>query len=139
MKKVTVCLIVLLFLLSCAARLAKKDTNAWLDTKTNTSELNLTGKWDAGGEFSGGWGEGNFTQEGNKISGTLGMYEVEGIVSGNEVYFVITSGGKVYYTAKLNASEGGNKFTGKACEGVIIDTPAANNATSYALNMEKVD
>jgi len=54
------------------------------------------------------------------------------------VYLVITSGGKVYYTAKLTASEGGKKFSGKASEGVIIDTPAANNATSYTLNLEKI-
>jgi len=139
MKKVTLCLIVLLFLLSCAAGLAKKDTDAWLATKTSTSEFNLTGKWDAGGAFEGGWGDGNFTQEGNKLSGTLGMYDVEGIVSGSEVYLVISSGGRVYYTAKLNASEGGKKFSGKACEGAVIDAANAGDARSYELIMKKVD
>jgi len=52
MKKATFCFIVCVLLLSCAAGLMKKDTDAWLATKATPSQLNLTGKWDAGNAFS---------------------------------------------------------------------------------------
>ncbi len=67
------------------------------------ARMNITGKWqdpDEGNTYFG-WGKGHFQQEGNKVGGAIGNYNVNGIVSGKTVYLVFSTGGIVYYKARL--------------------------------------
>lgn len=62
------------------------------------------------------WGEGYLRQEGNKISGAIGNYNITGIVSGKIVYLAFLYGGTVYYTARLEMFQDsltGNYFKAK--------------------------
>jgi hypothetical protein len=142
MKKIILCSIAIVLFLSCAG-LTRKDTNAWLTrvvVEKEAPEVNLNGLWDSGGGvMTGGWGDGNFVQEGKKVYGSLGFYYVDGIVNGKKVYFALSSGNKVYYTARLTSSDNGKKLTGRACEGAFIDDPDAENARSYPIVLKKRD
>lgn len=101
------------------------------------SNVNMTGVWDAGGAIVGGWGEGRFTQTGNRVSGTLGFYNVDAVVNGTEVYMVLTASGSVYYTAHLTRSSDGN-YIGKAVEGAIVDKKGSEEATNYLMVLRQV-
>jgi hypothetical protein len=95
----------LVFVISCAhGTLRQNEIDPWLDTIAGgkAPEIDITGKWhDAEGSTFFGWGEGYLRQEGNKINGAIGNYNVKGIVSGKTAYLVFLSGGAVYYTARL--------------------------------------
>lgn len=132
-KILSACLLVLAI---SACSLTRKDTNAWLDEKNGPANVNLTGDWDAGGVWSGGWGKGTFVQEGKRFSGTLGLYYAEGVVSGDDIYMVIYSGKKVYYTALLK-KVGNGHYMGKVASKTIIDSPEARNATGYVISMKR--
>ena len=54
-----------------------------------------------------GWGEGTLFQNGNKLSGTIGSYDLKGVVSGGIVYLAFYTKGRVYYTARLEMIERG--------------------------------
>jgi hypothetical protein len=70
--------------------------------------LNVEGNWhDPESEGAFGWGQGDILQNGNKIKGTIGSYSVSGVVSGQTVYVVFYTKGKVYYTAILEMPERG--------------------------------
>ena len=97
----------------------------------------MTGKWDAGEAFGGGWGEGNFVQDKATFSGLLGMYNIKGVVSGNDAYFVLTSGGAAYYTGSVSIKDDGS-FIGKASKDVYIDTEAAKIAEVYPITFKKM-
>jgi hypothetical protein len=97
---------------------------------------NLTGEWDTGGVWTGGWGKGSFIQEGRKFSGTLGLYFVEGVVSGSDVYMVIFSGKKIYYTALLKKTDSGT-YMGKVAEKTIVDRPDSRNANTFVMTMKR--
>jgi hypothetical protein len=127
----------LLFTISSCVSLSKEQTNTWLSTKGGASAVNMTGNWDSGGIASGGWGAGNFIQEGQRFYGSLGLYYVDGIVNGDDVYMAISSGAKVYYTAHLKKSTDGS-ITGKAVQEVIIDAPGAQNAATYLIMLKKI-
>ena len=57
-----------------------------------------------------GWGKGYLSQEQNKISGNIGDYDIQGVVSGKIVYLVFLHHGRVHYTARLEMSQ--NLLTG---------------------------
>ncbi len=102
----TVCLTLsLIFVISCThAVLKQNEIDPWLNTISGGEppKLDITGKWhDAEGSTFFGWGEGYFRQEGGKINGAIGKYNIKGVVSGKTVYLVFLSGGVVYYTARL--------------------------------------
>jgi len=94
---------------SCASRAIKQEeTDPWLRLNTISGgkppEIDITGKWHdahAQGSYWFGWGEGHLRQEGDKISGVIGSYNIKGVVSGKIVYLVFLYGGTVYYTARL--------------------------------------
>lgn len=130
-------LLLVISMLPACSGLTRKDTNAWLDTKTASSSLNMTGEWDSGGVWSGGWGSGKFIQEGNRFTGTLGLYYAEGVVSDEQIYMVIYSGSKIYYTAILKTSDNG-LYMGKAVYRVLADKPEAKEAQSYLISLKKV-
>ncbi len=119
------------------AGLTREQTNIWLNSKNGESSINMSGKWDSGGIMTGGWGEGTFIQEGKYFHGSLGLYYVDGVVVGADVYMAISSGKKVYYTAQLKKLADGT-LTGKAVAG-IIDKPESNNAESYLISLKKAE
>ncbi len=117
--------------------LSKAQTNAWLKTQRGESTLNLSGVWDTGGVVTGGWGEARIVHINKEITGTMGMYNINGNVNGNNVYLVICSGSKVYYTAHLTASSP-DKLMGKAVYKAIIGRKGSENAAVYPMIFKKI-
>ena len=98
----------LLFVISCDPWLIRSHNENQVDPWLNTisggepPQLDITGKWrDAQASGLFGWGEGYLRQEGNKISGAIGNYNIKGVVSGKTVYLAFLYAGKVYYTARM--------------------------------------
>jgi hypothetical protein len=94
----------LIIVISCAGALEQNEISAWLITRSGGQppQIDITGKWhDAQGSTFLGWGEGYLRQEQNKISGAIGNYNVEGVVSGKIVHLVFLYQGSAYYTARL--------------------------------------
>jgi hypothetical protein len=114
--------------MSCRASVPVLQTKAWLDSKAGPSKIELTGKWDSGPLAGGGWGEGNFTQQGSHFSGTLGLYSVDGVVNGKEVFMVMSSGNTVYTAHLTRTGEG--TFTGKYVNGALIEPEGAGDPIS---------
>jgi len=107
-------ILLLLATISCSSALKRNEVDSWLNTKAanKSAEINIKGKWiDADYDFPAakytplGWGEGYINQNENKIEGNLGNYNVFGIVSGKTVFFVLLSGGAVYYTVRMEMAE----------------------------------
>lgn len=150
MKHVKMVLILGLFLVvacSCSrgaqvvrsAGLTPQGVDAWLDTKmVSAPKADLTGKWDAGSAFAGGWGEGNFNQENARFIGLLGLYSIKGVVSGTDVHFALMSNGTIYYTGVLSQKSAGS-FTGRTVKDAIIDTEAAKTAEVYPISIQKMN
>ena len=102
--------LLLIFVISCAHRapaLKQEEIYPWLNTISGGKppEIDITGKWQDAPGARFGWGEGYLRQEKNKISGTIGDYNIEGVVSGKIVYLVFLYRGAVYYTARLEMSQ----------------------------------
>lgn len=129
----------LFFIITTAfAEVSVKDANDWLSSKaTAAPKVDLTGKWDAGSAWNGGWGEGNFFQEKASFNGSLGMYNVKGVVSGTDLYLVLTSNDWVYYTAKMSRQSDGS-FTGKATKETLVDSKAAESAETWVITFSKM-
>jgi hypothetical protein len=69
---------------------------AWLDSNAGAPAADLDGRWvDATDD---GWGEANLVQRGGKISGTLGNYQVDGVMSGARVNLALKSEDWYYYS-----------------------------------------
>jgi hypothetical protein len=126
--------IVLVSLASCAS--FRSEVDRWMDSRRSTPGFDLTGRWDSGSAFSGGWGGVTFLQTGDRIIGSMGSYSVEGVVSGNDVYLMMVSGSRVYYTAKLSRRPDGT-IAGIAAERAIIDTPGASGSAKYPVILRK--
>jgi hypothetical protein len=118
--------------------LTPQGIEGWLDSKmTAAPEANLTGKWDAGSAFAGGWGEGNFIQEKARFYGTLGMYSIKGVVNGSDVHFALVSNGRVYYTGVMS-KQGAGSFSGKTAKDALVDSEAAKSAEIYPISFQKM-
>jgi hypothetical protein len=116
----------LLALTLSACALTRSDTNPWLESKAGKTNDNISGKWTTYGGAGPNWGEANFIQDGSRFYGTLGSYYVDGSINGDHLYLVLSSGKKVYYTARLNKSPDGG-YAGKVAEGAIIDSGRADD------------
>lgn len=68
----------------------------WLSDQTQSALIDISGRWT-----SGDWGSGRLTQAGRKVRGTLGDYQVTGVVSGAKAYLLFSSGDWYYYSAVL--------------------------------------
>ncbi|HEY9161201.1 MAG TPA: hypothetical protein VIS94_08955 [Desulfomonilia bacterium] len=108
MKKLMLIMFVVpaFFIISCASTLQVTDIDSWLTTKAAgvNATANITGTWkDALNETDSfmSWGQGEWTQTGNIITGNISSYVIKGIMSGKTVYIVLYNGAKVDYTAKL--------------------------------------
>lgn len=69
---------------------------AWLSDQMFPPEISIAGTWK-----SPAWGKAFFAQTGAKVRGYLGDYPVEGVVSGNKAYLLVSQGGWYYYSAVL--------------------------------------
>ena len=120
------------------ASVSVKAADDWLASKAAAApKVNMTGKWDAGSAWTGGWGEGNFIQDKAYFTGPLGLYYVKGVVSGKDLYLVLLSNNWVYYTAKMS-KQGDGSFAGKATKDVIVDSDAAKSAETYPITFRKM-
>jgi len=135
MKFIKILAACLLVLAVSACSLTRKDTNAWLDQQNGPVTVDVTGDWDAGGAWSGGWGKATFIQQGKRFNGTLGLYYAEGVVSGDEIFMTIYSGKKVYYTAHLT-KKGEDSYLGMVATKAIIDKDS-NSHGDYAISLKR--
>jgi len=112
-KRFYILIVVLLILsiISCASvKFKPEEIDPWLVTISGdmSATINVEGKWsDPESEGVMGWGEGTVIQNGNKLSGTIGSYDLKGVVSGGIVYLAFYTKGRVYYTARLQIIERG--------------------------------
>ena len=101
----------LLVLAACAiGGLKQAEIDPWLNNISGgvPPAMDLSGAWyDDKGNFMFGWGEGQLRQEQGRLTGAIGNYNVKGRVGGKKVYLVFLSGGKVYYTARLEQFDEG--------------------------------
>lgn len=147
MKQLRIALFLSLFaLIACSCTrgmsnsgVTSQGVEAWLASKaTMAPKADLTGKWDAGSAFAGGWGEGNFVQEKASFSGTLGLYYIKGVVSGSDVYFALLSSGAVNYTGTMSKKDP-DSFSGKAVKDTLADAEAAKMAETYPISIKKMN
>jgi hypothetical protein len=93
-------------------------TKDWLAAKAipGAAEINIAGYWT-----NTDWGDGYFQQDGCRVSGSLGGYQVRGVVNQNVVYLAIDSRGYPAFTAMLWLEEadllGGNWVRGRIVRG----------------------
>ena len=121
-------IIVLAFLTVSCSGLTQHEVITWMDTKTEPPGFNVSGSWQSvNGMLNGGWGNASLTQSEAQVSGTLGLYTVEGRVAGRKLYLMILSGNRVYYTATLEPGKG-NTLTGMAYAKILPDDPEARYA-----------
>ena len=74
----------------------------WLNINAGTPKINITGRW-----HSAVWGGALLSQNGNRITGTIGDYQANGVVRGDIACIALSSEGWVYYTimARLTAPD----------------------------------
>jgi len=70
----------------------------WLAANPASGHIRVAGKWKPDDE---GWGDAQLQQTGTRITGTIGLYTVEGHVNGPDVYLVMSENGWAYYSAVL--------------------------------------
>jgi hypothetical protein len=136
-------LFALLLIFSLAACRTTEETvrptphyDSWLDAQKKDAATNFSGAWDAGNVWEGGWGAANLVQEGRNVSGSIGLYNVKGLVSGSSVYMLLISNGYIYYTAKLDTRNNGS-FSGIAAKESVVDAATAS-AEKYSLILKKL-
>lgn len=60
--------------------------------------MNVSGRWEDATEDN--WGVTYLTQRGNKVTGKIGLYAANGVVSGSRVYLSLSENDWVYYTVE---------------------------------------
>ena len=130
--------LLILSLISCrtgAVNLPNYD--AWLGAQSGPSQMDVSGRWDAGESWSGGWGEANLIQKERNVNGTLGLYFVKGVVSQKTLFVTLISNGYVYYTAKLDMKDDGS-LSGMAFKEAIAESPETAKGEIYAITMKRM-
>ncbi len=92
-----------------ANRAASAD---WLGSKVGGASVNVSGTWEDAAEDK--WGMTYLTQNGNRVTGKVGLYTANGIVSGSRVYLTLEENNWVYYTVEANVQ-------GSMLEGLYSD------------------
>lgn len=121
------------FITSC---LTHHQANTWLNAKKGVPTINISGGWDAGSLVGGGWGGATVVQNGNEFFGTMGMYNIKGVVNGDTVYMIFTSGARIYYTGCLKPAQDGT-LQGITVENEIIGQNESQNAMKHPIIMKK--
>lgn len=94
----------------------RQAAEGWLSSNSGTARGNVTGSWaDA---TSDGWGDANLLQRGNKIIGTLGNYEVNGVMNGSRVFLTLYSDRWYYYS--ISAEHSGSVLKGRYAKGFPV-------------------
>jgi hypothetical protein len=75
----------------------------WLEANAGKSSVKISGAWEASDP---GWGAILLEQTGNKVTGSIGSYTVDGHVKGDTAYLALKSDGWVYYTVVAKMSSG---------------------------------
>ena len=71
---------------------------SWLSGKAGIGRGDVSGAWrDATREA---WGDASLVQRGNKITGTLGDYEVDGVMNGSRVFLALKADDWYYYSVE---------------------------------------
>ena len=130
-------LILIIAVLPSCRSLFAPDYDAWLGTQVMPSQMDVTGKWDAGPVLRGGWGEANFIQQGRNVYGTLGSYSVRGVVSNKSLFIAISADSYVYYTARLDIKEDGS-LSGISTKEAIVETLEAAKADISIITMRRM-
>lgn len=87
----------------------------WLAIKEGKADVIVDGSYS-----NPSWGGAVLVQKGNKVSGNLGVYEIEGVVNGKIIYLMIRYWEKLYFTAVLDASQPG-KIMGNCYRGITYN------------------
>lgn len=74
----------------------KSAAQAWLEADRTSAAANLTGAWADATDHE--WGQASLVQKGDRVSGTLGNYEVDGVVTGARVNLALKHHGWYYYS-----------------------------------------
>jgi len=131
-------MLILLAVMSCRTGAAiAPNYDTWLEAQNMPSQMNVSGRWDAGESWSGGWGEANLIQQGRNVNGTLGLYTVKGVISHKTMFITLTSGGYVYYSAKLDMKNDGS-LSGVAYREAIAGSLEAEKVESYPIIMKRM-
>ena len=94
----------------------RASAQTWLSSKAGTARGNVSGAWrDATPDE---WGDARLAQRGNKITGTLGDYEVEGVMNGSRVFLALKADKWYYYG--VEAVNKGSVLEGRYSRGVPI-------------------
>lgn len=89
---------------------------AWLSSSAGAARSNVSGTWrDATPDD---WGEARLVQRGNRITGTLGNYEVDGVMNGSRVFLALKADHWYYYSAE--AQHNGAVLEGRYSRGVPV-------------------
>jgi len=80
----------------------RSGAQTWLDSEAGAAAVNLTGKWSDATEDE--WGDAHLVQNGNRISGKLGVYDVDGTVSGARINLALKTDDWYYYSIVAVAS-----------------------------------
>lgn len=134
-SKVLLAILLIWGLLSCAST---PNYDEWLGAHNLPAAMDVTGKWNAGTSWAGGWGEANLVQQDRNVYGTLGLYSVRGVVSKKSLFITISSGGYVYYSARLDMKEDGS-LSGIATKEAIVESPGAAHADIALLKMTRME
>lgn len=124
-----------LFILVCVAgcnspkryEANRKAAEGWLSAEVGTARGNVSGKWtDA---TIDGWGDAELVQKGNKISGTLGNYEVNGVANGSKIFLALSSDKWYYYS--VQAEHSGSVLKGHYSKGFPVKPKADGNPFEF--------
>lgn len=105
MKRLTIVMTLVLlcisFPTSITAAKVEVEGKAWLDAQKDPAAINVSGAWE-----SAEWGDFHLVQaEGSReVSGNGGGYEVTGVVSGERLFMLLSTGHTVEYCATLSSN-----------------------------------
>ena len=71
---------------------------SWLSGKAGTARGDVSGAWRDGTREA--WGDARLVQRGNKITGTLGDYKVDGVMNGSRVFLALKADDWYYYSVE---------------------------------------
>lgn len=95
-----------------------KAGRAWIESKAGNPDVDISGDWEDTAFAS--WGNQEFAQSGNKVVGTMGSYNVEGVVNGKRIYLIAVYDGYLYYTIIMD-SLSAKKLKGKYIKKLSVD------------------
>lgn len=119
-KIVIICFLTLLFSLVGCGRITRDyvltQARGWLNQQKGPTTNNIEGEWVG---ITTGWRGGIYIQDGNRITGNMEMYSIEGVLNGDSVYLIALSEGYVSYTIIMHLRDR-NTLVGKY-SGKLVD------------------